>query len=913
MARRQWGIDPLRTLVSRCAAIFRRGKLDRDLDEELAAHLAMAEEGHRQSGMNPEEARQAALRDFGGVTQVRETMRLREGLAFLENLRRDIGYSLRQMRRSPGFAVVTVLTLALGIGANSAIFLLTYSLLLKSLPVPNPSQLVRYSLYNKNGDLAVSYPLYEALRAQQGPTSGVFAWDDNDAELDEHGSSSQIPVGLTTGSALHVLGLRPYLGRGFEENAGERGQPLEHEALVSYGYWKGHLNRDPHILGQILDLNHTQMTIVGVLPPGFSGISPDQRDDLLLPLSFERVIDGKYNMIDQAGAFWLQVMGRLKPGATLEQARAALSASQELILRQAAQADPRHGLLKPTLFGTLFWLGAGPGRTGESGMRDLYSRPLVALEALCGLMMLLCAVNVALLVLARVSSRLHEFAVRSALGAGRGRLMSQVLMETTLLGVGGLALGGYIGWELAHALVAMITNVGAQPALNLRAGAAIVLFAALLSLGAALLAGLWPAWRASHTAPAMDLKQARMLRRSAHAGRWLIPAQVAMGIVLIYAAVLLTGTLRSYLEENSGFVPNGVTFAGLNYQNTDAADQGQVRKAYALAETLRRQPGIESAALLSMPPVRGWFMMNVYFSRGAKGAIRSSEHIWDEDATEGYFETLGTRILEGRGFTQADVDGDKVCVISRSAAQFFFPGVDPIGQFITEGDGQPPKGKAAKEPPTAYRVIGVAEDARMQSLEKPAPMMLYGLYEQEKNPFVPGFVAVRSSSDALAAETIRRETAQILPGAVAPQIYTFDRAVEDDLSQQRLLSSVSSGFALLALGLVGAGLFGVLSRAVTERRREIGIRMALGAQRDRIVAALARGAALRVGLGAVGGAGLAVVAGRLLHSLLYGVSAASPMVGLVTLGLLLAVLTVAFIVPAGRAASVQPMEAIREE
>jgi len=892
------------------------GRRDREMDEELAAHLAMAEEENLRRGMTPEEARQAALREFGGVTQVRETMRLGEGLPFLENLRRDFGYALRQMRKSPGFAAVTVLTLALGIGANTAIFLLTYSLLLKSLPVPDPGRLVRYTLNvsgSEFGGGVVSYSLYGALHDHQGPTTGLFAWQDNDAELDESGSSSQIPVGLATGSVFRVLELRPYLGRGFEERAGERGQPLEHEALVSYSYWKSHFSGDPHILGRTIELNHAEMTIVGVLPRGFDGIAPDHRDDLLLPLSFERVMDGKFAMIDQTGSYWLTVMGRLKPGATIQQAAAALNATHELILRDAAQADPRHGLLGATLFGGHFWLSVVPGRTGESWLRSTYTSPLEALEALCGLMMLLCAVNVALLVLARVSSRLHEFAVRSALGAARSRLMSQVLMETMLLGVGGLALGGYIGWELAHALVAMITNIGEPPALNLQPGAVILLFAAALSLGAALLAGLWPAWRASHTAPALGLKQSRASRRTGQLGQWLIPAQVALGMVLIYAAVLMTGTLRNYLKENSGFIPDGVTFGELNYQNNDEQDQGQIRKAYALAEALRHQPGIESVGLLSSPPVRGWSMMDQFFSRGRKGETHTSDHIWAEDVTEGYFATLGTRILEGRGFVRGDAEGDKVCVISRSTANFLFPGEDPIGRFLTEGDGQPPKGKAAKEPPATYRVIGVAEDARFQSLAKPAPMMLYGLYEQDRHPWTPNFVAVRSSSDALAAEAIRREAARILPGAIAPQIYTFDQAVDSDLSRQRLLSSVSGGFALLALALVGAGLFGVLSRAVTERRREIGIRMALGAQRERIVRGLARGAVLRVGLGAVAGAALAIVAGRLLQSLLHGVSAASPMVGLVTVGLLLAVLTVAFLVPAARAASIEPMEAIRDE
>ena len=894
----------LRSLIAGIRALLRPGQRNAQIEEELTSFFDSSVEDKIRRGMSPQDAQRAAQAEIGSREMVRHKTWSSGWESTVDCLTRDLRFAVRQLRRAPGFAVTAVLTLALGIGANTAIFLLTYSLLLKSLPVPHPGELVRYSLYNNDGELEFSYPLYKSFRAHPGPTTGMFAWSDQDTSLEEGETSSRVPVGLTTGSVFRVLEVRPYLGRGFEEQAGEKGQPLEHEAVVSYGYWKSHFHGDSHILGRTVVLDRTEMTIVGVLPPGFEGISPDHADDFLLPLSFERVMDGKYAMIDEIGAFWLQVMGRLKPGETLQQARAALSASPGLI-------DDGSG--HPIVFGSRIWLSAAAGRTGESWLRHTYTRPLAALEALCGLMMLLCAVNVALVVLARVSSRLHEFAVRSALGAARGRLMSQVLMETALLGVGGLALGGYLGWELAHALVAMITSIEQPPALDLKAGAVIVLFTAALSLGAAMVAGLWPAWRASRTAPAMDLKQARVLRRTGHLGRWLIPTQVALGMVLIYTAVLMTGTLRNYLKERSGFVPGGVTFGHLGRQSSDPLNQGQVRKAFALVEALEHQPGIQSATLLSMPPVRGWMMQGGYFSRGAEGEIRASQRIWNEGVTPGYFATLGTRIVEGRGFASADIGGDRVCVISRGAANLFFPGKNPIGQYLTEGDGQPPKGKAAKEPPLTYRVIGVAEDARFQSLLTPAPMNLYMLYQQEKDPFFPGFVAVRSSSDALAAEAIRREAAQILPGADLPQTYTFDRAVDDDLSQQRLLSSVSGGFALLALALVGAGLYGVLSRAVTERRREIGIRMALGAQRERIVRSLARGAALRVGVGAVIGAGLAVLAARLLQSLLYGVSERSVTLGVVTMGILLGVLTLAFIVPAARAASIEPMEAIREE
>ena len=827
----------------------------------------------------------------------------------------DVRFALRQLRKSPGYAVVAILTLALGIGANTAIFLLTYSILLKSLPVPEPGRLVRYTL-STNGDpwLPLPYPIYKAMSEHQTATSGLFAWWlDPSVPLREQAGANPVSVGMATGSVFPVLQLHPYLGHAFDVKTGERGQPFVPEALLSYDFWRTHFNADPGVLGRTLNLDKIDVTVIGVLPPGFEGISPETRMDILVPLTFQHAQQPKSAMLDSADDFFLTVMGRLRPGQSLSTAQAALAASEKLIFDDA---DPTHEAYGANIFGGGFKLSAVPGRTGVSFLRMQYQTSLLALEGLCALMMLLCAVNTALLVLSRVSSRLHEFAVRSALGAGRNRLIGQILSETVLLAAAGLVLGSFLGWQLAHALIALISRAGDSNLLNVQMGAAIVLFAVTLSLGAALLAGLWPAWRASRIAPALDLRAIHTQRSANGMGRWIIPSQVALGLVLIYAALLLTGTLRNYLREHSGFVTHGVTFAELNYQTNDPGDPTQVRKGFEIVDHLEATPGIQAATITSMLPMRGWSNSGNYFTRDGGGNLHHSDLVWDQAVTPGYFQVMGTSILEGRRFTRTDLSGDRVCVISRSAANFFFPGQDPVGRTITEGDGRPPKHpeKASSDnKPVTYRIIGVSEEAHMQSLLRPAPMVLYELAEQQSKPFVFQVLAVRSSTPGLGAEAIRRTTAEILPGATPPKVYTFDEVVHDDLSRQRLLSSVSGGFALLALALVATGLYGILARAVVDRRREIGIRMALGAQRQQIVRTLARTAALRIGLGVLAGGALAFLAGRLLQSLLYGVTAANLGVAAVTLALLLAVLSLAFLVPAGRAASVDPMEAIRDE
>jgi len=827
----------------------------------------------------------------------------------------DARFALRQLRKSPGYAVVAIVTLALGIGANTAIFLLTYSILLKSLPVPEPGRLVRYTL-STNGDplLPLPWPIYKAMSEHQTATAGLFAWSLNPSiPLREQGTANPVSVGMATGSVFPVLQLHPYLGHAFDAKAGERGQPFDPEALLSYDFWRTHFNADPNILGRTLNLDRVDVTVIGVLPPGFEGISPETRMDVLVPLTFVKARQPKFSMIDGADNFWLTVMGRLRPGQSLTTAQAALAASEKLIFNDA---DPTHDSYGGTIFGGGFKLCAVPGRTGVSWLRTQYQTSLIALEALCALMMLLCAVNTGLLVLSRVSSRFHEFALRSALGADRNRLIGQVLSETLLLATAGLFLGSFLGWQLAHALIALITPAGGTTALSLQVGLAIVLFAVLISLCAALLAGLWPAWRASRIAPALDLRAVNTQRGATRMGRWIIPSQVALGLVLIYSALLLTGTLHNYLREHSGFVTKGVTLAELNYQTNDSTDPNQIRKGFQLVDRLEATPGVQAATLTSMLPMRGWSNTSDYFTRDSHGNLRHSAMIWDQAVTPGYFQVMGTTILEGRPFARADISGDKVCVISRSAADFFFPGQDPVGRQITEGDGQPPKHPSKDgdaNQPSTYRIIGIAQDAHMQSLLTPAPPVVYNLAEQQSHPFVFQELAVRSANIGVAAEAIREATAEILPGATPPKIYTLEQAASDDLSRQRLLSSVSGGFALLALALVATGLYGILARSVVDRRREIGIRMALGAQRQQIVRTLARTAAFRIAIGVVAGAALAFFAGRLLQSLLYGVTAASPLIAAATLALLLAVLALAFIVPAGRAASIDPMKAIRDE
>jgi predicted permease len=826
----------------------------------------------------------------------------------MARLLQDLRYGFRMLAKNPSFSLVVILTLALGIGANSAVFTLTYAVILKSLPVPNPGELVRYTFRERGvQDLSISGPAYEALRKHETVNRDLLAWSEADLAVEENGAVTRASGGLLTGNGFRVLELQPRLGRAFgvsDDVSG--GGPNGYQALLGYGYWTEHFqSRD--VLGRVLTINGRVVTVIGVLPQGFDGIIAGQRADIVLPLAFEEVIHAPHPQRQQAGDNWLTVMGRLKPGETLKSAAANLRATDAIVREEA---DPSHRFLRG--FFAPFEFGVESGRSGRSFLKVDYSRPLIVLEILVALLLLLCCANAALLMLARVSSRFREFAVRSALGASRRRLFQQVLGEVGLLAACGLAAGIWLGWVASRSLVAMLAGVGEPPPLDVTPRIAILAFAAGVTAMSALAAGLRPALRASRAAPALDLKRSEAMSSSKGLGSWIVPVQVAISVTLLVAASLLGGTFLHLLVQNSGFRPDGLVMADVDLSAAKPTPKQAAQAARRMVEALENTPGVNSAALLSGAPIHNGWAAAHYFSLGKRGGVHTDMQTWPESVSPGYFATLGTGILQGRAFAPSDESAGQVCVLSASGAAYFFPNEDAVGSFVYSGGSDPGKDGTDLDPKSACRVIGVAEDARFLSLREAPPRMLYSLAASDD--WGTNFsLAVRGSSPGVGAAALRNAARQVAPLAPAPAIYTFGELVNAHLQQERMLTALSICFAGIALLLTGLGLYGLLARSVLLRTREIGLRMALGARpRDALIRVAWQGWRLVLS-GAVAGLAAALVLNRLLRSLLYGVETANPIMLAGVAGVLLVVVVVAASIPAIRATRVDPMEALRYE
>jgi len=898
----------LRRGFSKFAALFLRRAPADDLEQEIRSHLEMEERENLESGMSPEEAHYAALRRFGNVLLTQERSRDMWRWNSLETLWQDLGYGLRQLRRSPGFTIIALLTLALGIGANTAIFSVIDAVMLKKLPVKNPQELVALSTVGPYGVGSFSYPGFRRFRDENHVCSDMAAmgWLNNlDASID--GQAETVEGRIVSGNFFSLLGVGARVGRTLTSQD-EKTPQSSAVAVISYRYWKRRFGLSPSVVGTGIILNRTPFTIVGVTAADFSGPDVGRSPDIYVPMTMEPAFRDEKSWLDQPDYHWLRIMGRLKPRVSREQARADL----EIIYRQVLSDIPmnnwspaeRKDLLSTRLEVT-------SAATGFSfGLPKQFSGALTILMGMVGLVLVIACANVANLLLGRATVRQKEIAVRLAIGAGRYRVIRQLLTESVVLAIAAGALGLLCAYWASAGLVALM-SAGQDPIfLDLHPDPSVLGFTAAVALLATMLFGLAPALRGTRLDLTHALKESAgslgTRRSRLGLGKGLVVSQVALSLLLLFGAGLFVRTLENLENLDPGFDRKGVLLFDIDPTKNGYKGPAVSTLYKQLLEHIDAIPGVRSASLLEMTPITGgggWD--NAVSVEGYASRPDENTTVYLNSVGPRYFETLHTPLLLGRDFSSQDTEtSQKVAIINQTMARYFFGNSNPIGRkFGWYGDGQ----NRAQ-----FEIVGVVKDSKYGILREQIPRTAY--LDCFQMPLGGMTFGVRTSVKPSAViSQIPNEIRAVDPSLQAGNFTTLKEHVDNSLGHERLMATLSSLFAGLAVLLACVGLYGVMAYAVARRTNEIGIRMALGAGRAQIVGTILKESALLILAGVALGLPLAIAAARLISSRLYGLKPADPVTIAAAIILLTAVAALAGYIPARRATKVDPLVALRNE
>ena len=876
----------LKTLAQRLASLLTKSRDERELNVEVQAHLELLERENLRRGMSPEEARHAARRDFGGVEQSKEAYREQRGLPFLDTLFQDVRYALRTLVKSPGFTTMAVLTLALGIGANTAIFSVVRAVLLRALPLPQANRLVMiWGTNTANGDThdVISYPDFEDWRAQAISFDSVAAFTNRGAILTADNQAERVPAVQASAEFFGTLGVQPSLGRSFRADEQEPG--ASRVVLLSDLFWKRRFAQRADVLGQFVRINEEPYVIAGVMPPGFE-FPPGQPEQIYVPM----IRDTNRNH------GFVRVVGRLRRNASISAAQAEMNVVTRGLAAQFARSNKAVGANVMPLTDAFL----GPARNG-----------LLLILGVVLLVLLIACSNVASVMLARSASRQREMAVRAALGAGRKRLMRQLLTESSLLALAGGAVGLLIaGWGMRLLMALFARNFDIPRLGNTRIDLPVLGFTLLISAAAGIVFGILPAFGAASA----DLNQG--LRESSRSATGnlrgqrirssLVVMETALAVVLLSGAGIL---LKSFLVMRS-------TAPGFRTDNLFAVEFSLPRIKFAKApERLRffasvlnrieSIPGVRSAALVADLPLGGGedglgFHIVGRPDPSPEASFQANFNI----ASAGYFQTMAIPLHAGREFTQRDsASTPGVVIVNDTAAHRFWPGENPLGQQIILDSAHPP-----------LTVIGVTGDVRQRSLGVPAKPEIFLDYAQP-GPDWPWLVLVGRTSEepTKLAATIKAMAESVDSDVPVLRINTMDEVLSSSLAQPGVYALLLGVFASLALTLAAVGLYGIVSYGVTQRIHEMGIRMALGAARGEVLRlVLQRGMSLAL-VGSVIGLAAAFAARRVLPALVHEAEIGDPLAFFGVTLLLLAVAFVASYLPARRAARVDPVIALRYE
>jgi predicted permease len=899
----------LRALFVRLGGLFHKEPRERELADEMESHLQLHIEDNLRAGMTPAQARREAIMKLGGVEQTKENYRERRGLPILETTLQDCRYAFRLLRKSPGFTLVAVLTLALGIGGNTAVFSVMNSVLLRSLPLPRPEQLVYLVLPNgkpdgamNTGDDSTSFsePVFEQLRAERAAFSDLMAYiplaigktavrigqAPEEAEADE-----------VSGNFFSGLGASFARGRGFTlEDETAHAQVT----VLSYSYWTVRFGRSPSAIGQSIYVKGVPFTIIGVSGPGFYGVEPGLSTDLWIPLQNRPELNAwgeppsEDSTLYGSPKWWcIRLIGRLQPQVTSPQALAMLDpAFQSSALIGLGKVDPKTP--KPTL--------ALAPTEGIQGIRDDYAQPIEILMAMVGLVLVIACTNVAMLLVARNSARQREFSLRLALGAGPGRLLRQLLAESLLL----VAVGAALGWIFATAASSALAAWSSLE-VPFTLDSHVLVFTFAISLACAVVFGLAPLRSALSVSDRPGLRTsnaaAQRNKKTSWTGKLVVASQMTLCVILLVGAGLLVRSLRNYEILPLGLRTDGLLVFGTSPLSARSDDE-RARFYQRLLERLRVVPGVESATLMANRLGSGWSNNGIFAIDGVtpRGSFEEVG-MRANDVGSDYLHTLGVPILQGRDITDADTrQAPKVAVVNQTFVRRYFPNGAVLGHMV---GGTKPEGQ--------FTIVGVAADSKYTTVaEKSKPMIYFPFSQRESVSDMHVELRTTGNPEAL-IPSIRAVLRDMDPNLPMQKPMTQRAQFDESFWQARLFARLALFFGLIAALLVATGLYGTLAYRVSRRTSEIGVRMALGAQRSQVLWMVLRESLLISVAGVAVGIPLAIAGAQLMRSMLFGVM---PGDSISYLGALLGVTLVALIasvIPARRAASVDPIVALRYE
>ncbi len=843
----------------------------------------------------------------------------------------DLRYALRQLRKSPGFTITAVVTLALGIGANTAIFTLVHAVMLQTLPVANPSQLYRigdndnccvWGGVQEHGWGLFAYGLYQYIRANTPQFEEIAAFEANEPVISVRRSDSQaeaetFPSEFVSGNYFSTFGLKPIAGRLLTPQDDTAGAA---PALVmSYRAWQQHYGLDPSVVGASFMINGKPFTVAGIAPPGFFGDRlRDDPPDFFLPLAVEPLLQEQSSLLHVDTQHWLYLIGRMKPGVQPLPVESQLTEELRQWLPSIAANLPQFERDKIAKA----FIKLGPGGSGINSLRDQYQAGLYMLIAASALVLLIACANLANLLLARGTARRQQTAVQLALGATRGRLIRALLTESVLLACIGGAAGLAIAYFGSHAILLIAFRGATVVPINTTPSLPILGFAFVLSLLTGAIFGVAPAWISSHSDPAQALRGANRSTRdhSALPQKSLVIGQAALSLVLLAMAGLVTQSLRNLEHLNFGFDTSGRLMVHIDPLTAGYSQERLPALGQQLRDRLRQIPGVRSVSYSMYSPQDGDSWNDGIAIQGRTPESTQDTNVGWVRVSPDYFKTIGTPLVRGRTIGEQDTaTSQKVAVVDESFVHKFFPKEDPIGQHF--GFAQP--GHSGD-----FEIVGVVRDTQYRDPtweEKQNPMFFLPYFQDLKfeaplyrrtqvQSEYPSMIEVQfSGSQEEMGPQVRRVLAGIDPNLSIIEMHSFGEQVFRVFNRERLIARLTELFSLLALLLASVGLYGVTAYNTVRRTGEIGLRMALGADRRDVIAMVLRGAFWQIGLGLIIGVPLVIVAGRLMASKLYGVASFSPAIlGSAVLALAFCAFIAGF-VPARRAASIEPVQALRIE